>query len=768
MKVPAAALFVLVPGLVLFPVLAGQTQFFYRDVTRQYEPLQAQLDRAWASWEWPAWNSSTQSGVPLMSNLHAGAFAPWAPLFRLLPFPRAYGLAVALAWATWMGGLYALLRRGLRPAASAVGALTGGFTGVVLGATSYLPFLAGLACIPWQLLSLQHPLRLARVTALAMLFTCQVLTGDPSTALMGGLACLLSAWLGERRGGTSSLLAASGVAVGLSALQLLPAWTLFEDTARASSSLETRLAWSFHPARMLEWVVRLPWGQLLEPPYFTRWDLAVGPDAQPFLLEHGWGLMAVLMLGPALTTRGPLRRLGVMLVAVGAFLSLGRHLGPLQQLFVLPPFSLFRFPERYGALCALGAATLTGHGASTLLDTFRSRFRWALAWLGLGGVLAAAALLTDGATSGALLHAAGLVGAAALAALLLARVRWAWLLALLVVAALDGARAARASVLTLPAEPTPTVADVALGGHRLWRENAWLRGLERPVRGRAEFAQERRDLHATFASATPGLHGVDELGGFSPVSLRRWQRVLQATTNRPELLASLFDVCWFVSTAARGQANPGWSAVTELSKEAVLYESRACRGRAWTVGSVVDVSGTEEALQQMLAPGFDEDAVATRERGGAPLPPLAKTAVRVAPRASSSWLELTVEPGAQWALVAVSETWAPGWRAWVDGAERPVELLDGTLLGVAVPPGGRVVTLRYVEPLATTGLAISAATALLLLFSWLRQRRSQAAQDERVGALTTHPAEAPRLRGHLPNPRSALRYPPWSRRQHRG
>lgn len=721
MKARAAALFLVLTGLALAPVLSGHAQFFYRDVTRQYQPLQAQLDRAWAARELPLWNPGTQSGVPLAGNLHAGAFAPWAPVFRLLDFHRAYGWLVALAWAAWMTGLYVLLRRHVSAGASAVGALTGGLTGVVLGATSYLPLLAGLACLPWQLLALHEPRPLVRVTWLAALFTLQVLTGDPSTALMGGLACLLAGGLEARRGTTTSLLGAGVVALGLSAVQLLPAWTLYEESARASSSLDTRLGWSFHPARALEWVVRLPYGELLAPPYFTRWDLAAGPDAQPFLLEHGWGVLALLMLGAALTTKGPLRRLGVGLAALGLTLSLGRHLGPLQQLFALPPLSLFRFPERYGVLTALGVSLLTAHGAGALLDAFKLRFRWALGWLALAAVLGGAALLADDVASRAMLLTAALLAGAGVTALLVSRVRWAWLLAVLAAGAIDGARAVRASVLTLPAEPLPAVAALPSSGHRVWRENAPLRSLERPVRGADGFAQERRLLHATFASATPGLHGVDELGGFSPVSLRRWQRVIQATAARPQLLSSLFDVCWFVSTHARGAANPEWRVVRELAEETALYETKACRGRAWTVSAVVDVASTEEAVQQLSRPGFDAATVATRE-GGEALPPLAMTPVELSPRKSANELALTVQPGAQWALVVVSETWSPGWRAWVDGAERPVELLDGTLLGVVVPPGGRSLTLRYEEPLATSGLALSTATVLLLLLLWFRAR----------------------------------------------
>ncbi len=140
------------------------------------------------------------------------------------------------------------------------------------------------------------------------------------------------------------------------------------------------------------------------------------------------------------------------------------------------------------------------------------------------------------------------------------------------------------------------------------------------------------------------------------------------------------------------------------------------------VDRTVEVADTQEAVRQLVAPGFDPAHVATRE-GGEPLPPLASTPVVVSQRTLASQLTLTVDPRAQWALVVISESWAPGWRAFVDGVERPVELLDGTLLGVAVPPEGRAITLRYEEPLATTGFAVSMATALLLLLLGLRARR---------------------------------------------
>jgi hypothetical protein len=715
-----AALFFLVPLLALAPVLAGRAQFFYRDVTRQYAPLQAQLELAWQQGELPLWNASTQSGVPLFANLHAGVLAPWQPIFRALDFHRAYGLSVALAWTALMLGLFVFLRSRVGAAASTVGALAGGLTGVVLGATSYLPLLGGVACIPWQLVALAQERGLVRVSVLGALFALQVLMGDPSTALMGGFACLLASATDPRPGALRDLLLGVLVALGLSAVQWIPGWTLFEESARASSTLEARLAWSFHPARTLEWLVRLPFGELLAPPYFTRSELAAGPDAQPFFLEHGWGLLPLLMLGPAVVTRGPLRRLGLGLLLVGFGLSLGSHLGPLQGLFALPPLSLFRFPERYAALTALGVALLTAQGAGALIEGTQPRFRWALGWAGLSAIFAASALLAPEPTARALLITAGLLGGTAALSLTLAGVRWAWVLIVLSLGALDGARAVRASVLTLPAEEL--VRTLELGTRRVWRENAPLRALETPVRGSEGFGAERRLLHTTFASATPGLHGASELGGYSPVAVRRWQRVLQVAARRPALLAQLFDVGWFVSTRERVSSNPDWTAVAEVAPQIWLAQSSSALGRAWSVPRVLAVTDTDAALSALSSPLFDAAQVATRE-DGAPLPALAHTTVTLAPRRLASEIQLSVEPREQWVMVVISESWAPGWRGWVDGSEQPVELLDGALLGIAVPPGGRAIQLRYEEPLGTTGLAFSAATAMALFLFWLRSRR---------------------------------------------
>jgi hypothetical protein len=78
------------------------------------------------------------------------------------------------------------------------------------------------------------------------------------------------------------------------------------------------------------------------------------------------------------------------------------------------------------------------------------------------------------------------------------------------------------------------------------------------------------------------------------------------------------------------------------------------------------------------------------------------------------------------ALLVLTQAWAPGWRAQVDG--RPVEVrrVGGVVQGVMVSAGATRVELVY-RPLADfVGLAISGSTALLLaawkLVRWRKSR----------------------------------------------
>jgi len=400
----------------------------------------------------------------------------------------------------------------------------------------------------------------------------------------------------------------------------------------------------------------------------------------------------------------------------------------------LPPFSLFRFPERYGLLVTLGAMLIAANGLEALADRERAPRGVALVWL-----VAGAALVVLGALSGALSPlepAAVRTGGALLAAAAV----WWWLaprrpvafglLALLCAA--DAFVAARADVMTLPAAGVaahpPYAGAIAASGARLWRDNATLRAFDAPVRGADAFALEQRTLAATYASALPGTFGVDELGGYSPVALTRMVRVLLAVP-RP-VSWRLFGVEWVVTTDQAARAYGVLAKVGDLSTNAALYRTRGRAPRAWAPGRVIDVDDFESSLAAMQAPGFDPGTVAVRE-----VPPGttrladARGAVRVVvePRRSPNHIRLQVDSANDAALVLVAESYAAGWSARVAGVRRPVEIADGALMGVVVPRGRSRVELDYAVPLLPAGFALTLASALALVIVMAWSRRSERA-----------------------------------------
>ncbi|MCC6652075.1 MAG: YfhO family protein [Candidatus Eisenbacteria bacterium] len=727
-------------GLALFASpLTQRAAFFYRDVPRQYEPIQHQVGRALSLGELPLWNSSTQSGVPLLANVHAGALYPLNLAHLALTPATAYAWLVWAHWVWLVLGTFVLLRGLVRTTPAVLAAAALGLSGIALSATTYLPYLEATSWLPWILLALRRRGEREVVSpAMAVMFALQVVAGDPSVALMTALACAAWGWAEapSARAAARALLVVtlSGLAaLGLAAPQLVPAVELYRDSVRATSELGARLAWSFEPTRAFEWIARLPFGALLAPPFFPPWSHGMGQDAQPFFLDHGWGPLVLLGLVPGLSRPGPLLRAGLVLIAIGVALSLGQFGGPLGSLHAAPPFVFFRFPERYGLLVTLGAVAIAARGLVAVLEGEWRPGDVALTWLGVGGILLLAGLVAPrGEALATAALRAGAIPVLAAGAWWLARGRRPLALAAIaLLCAAEGAIAARADLLVLPVgdlRADPAYHEMVLAsGARVWRDNATFRAQHAPVRGAADFAREQRMLVSTYASALPGTRGIDETGGYGPVSLLRWATVM-AAVPRP-LTWRLFDTGWVVTTN-EAAVRWGLAKAGPIDDHAALFRTGRNAGRAWLVKRVVDVPGMADALAAMNRPDFDPSELALRDFGSAtpPAPGAATSAsVRVAPRTSSNRIALRIEDATSDAYVVVSEVWCPGWRSFADGKSAPVERVNGTLMGVRVPRGTTDVELRYVPPGFVPGLAVSLGCALALVAVGVRRRGIQLA-----------------------------------------
>jgi hypothetical protein len=73
-------------------------------------------------------------------------------------------------------------------------------------------------------------------------------------------------------------------------------------------------------------------------------------------------------------------------------------------------------------------------------------------------------------------------------------------------------------------------------------------------------------------------------------------------------------------------------------------------------------------------------------------------------------------PYAEPMVLVMTQSWAPGWRAWVDGMSVPVQRVGGVLLGVELPsPGVHNVEIIYRPAADFVGIFVTGVTLLILL-----------------------------------------------------
>src|SRR5205085_9703500 len=80
-------------------------------------------------------------------------------------------------------------------------------------------------------------------------------------------------------------------------------------------------------------------------------------------------------------------------------------------------------------------------------------------------------------------------------------------------------------------------------------------------------------------------------------------------------------------------------------------------------------------------------------------------------------------PAAGWLILA--DAYDPGWKAWVNGAETPIERSLFALRGVAVPVGNVHVQFRYRPRYYGGSLLVSLGTLFLLVLGGIYLSRSR-------------------------------------------
>jgi hypothetical protein len=753
------------------PILAGGT-LYSRDAGFFFAPWRALFPKL-SSGGFPFWNDMLSSGRAFASDPNAAVFWPLTLLAFLLS-PSALAVAnVALLLALFYASLRAI-RLGPAPAAAGTAILL--FSGVL----QTVPLFAGLpsaaplapAAIAFWALGGGAPgrRRLAALGAAALALSA--LGGEPTITATGGAACLALAFgrlaapprpsPGEAVRRMTAITGAVLLAVGLAAVQLVPAWGLLRRSARGTElqAEQGALYWSVRPSRLLT---------LLEPrlsgdPGSERaagyWGAGTFDGGQPYYPDLALGLVPIALASLALGER---RGRGALALFGGAaLLSFGRFLPGYPALARRLP--IFRYPEKWWVVATLAFAAAAAIGVGRILAadrderdrTLRTLRNASLALVAPLGGVALLALLSPSALRAVLWKVslgtgpapAGLVasvlwplalgGAAAMLVVafcseLVRRGRASHFALLLILSVLFLVDAARRVSGTLPAGP-PDRFTRAIPAVDLVREN--LHG--------GRFFDDGADDRAT------GVRRTLEGGGFDPLRAAAgvfWEipYALENDVDRMTPLSSVGAV-FEVENLPWGEEK-----VTRLREAGVAVVR--------TASPPPDPPGVEEVARVgtggdrivRIVPTrpeffFAAEAVvagdiraARRLLGAARRDPLRSAVVEVpgAPEGSRSGgagaaevvarsnrhlaLRVTVSPPV--GILVTTRSFGAEWKAALDGRPLPLFKSDGYLTAAFVPSGEHRIDLTYDDgPFLRGGLVsvLSFGVAALCVF---RSRR---------------------------------------------
>jgi hypothetical protein len=740
---------------------------YFRDIAYYYYPNAVFLERSLAQGVWPLWNPTSDAGVPFLAAdavdlALVGVFgAPGAlrfgpPLHQLIAMTGASWLAAGLGvggWGAWAAGLCY------------------GLSGYFLSTVNLFELHHATAWAPWVIAAF---LRLwsepgpRRVAGLALVTALQLATLGAETVIQTALVGLVLLPSRPERRRLLAAASAALVALLLAMPALLGARSLVSGTPRAGGlSRESALAFSLHPAVLLDTLVPRAFGDVHTFSDQGYWGQPFFPDGYPYLLSLYFGPALVwlaLRAGP-----GPGTRRLLALLALGLLLALGRH-GPLEWLLD-PLMRHFRAPVKFLFLTNLALALLAARGLARARRETLGRSGLALA---TGALLVAAGVAIrlrpdlPGHVLGALIpeildpRAASVIasswpvgvasaGAFLLGAALACRSRRIAPLAVGLVAFDLLIANGLVNLATAPSfyALRPELAGLLreAGVDSSARIFAYGASNIRDLRWAPEVARRNRDvpLYAVDRQALlPRSHVLDGLDGAYDEDRVGWAprgSTLAAHERIPSLyrqhharlrLAAVRFALSFRPLPGDLVRSRGEVLLPEVVEPLRLYELEDPLPRAFTLGRY-EVEPDPERLQARLAsPEFDPREVLLLE--AEPPADVARAAASFAGGAAVSLeregphlvrLRVNGGPG----LVFVSEGYHRDWVARAAGAERPLLRANGRYWAIPTRGGGETITLRFEPAWRAPALAALAlgSLAVLVLGSWPWRRRGSAA-----------------------------------------
>ena len=691
-------------------------------------PLRFYLSQELKAGHLPLWTQRLYGGYPLVAETTIAAFyPPNLVFFTVLPAELAFH--VNFAFAFFLAGLFTYLfcrLIKLSRGASLLSAIAFTFSGYWVTHITHNIVVDTIAWFPVEIYLLERFVRESKRPSILLLslvlgvvVAVQFLAGHAQffvySLFFAGLYFLFRLLSGvlkrnQREFGLVSIALSAIVAVGLSAIQILPSLEYFRLSERAEGLTSEVI--NEHPFHIEELVTFVFPNYNGTPVNFTH---------NPPFPEKGiyWeitayvGLLTLLLVGASMfRIRSGIQVFLYVLLSFSLIMAMG-GIGPLRYLLTIPPFGYFRIPARFLYFTTFSLAILAGFGLDNLI----------------GGLITTGRL----ASSGKLVFFNSVAIVLVVADLFSFGYRYnpvypvqEWL------------RVPQTVEILRKDAGFFRIFDIGLSSMN--EENVYLQARKKE-RGWSGDLHTYRHLLNWLMPKTNLFYEIDHASGVMALSLERVKRfdslirtsALTGEVGKKRLnpstrkLFNLLGVKYFISAVELFDDTLSLVGNTDVTQEPVfrVYENTAVLPEAFIATEARSLSDREAVFSELLDEAFNplrtvllEDGEGSSVVGSQGSGSFDREVMDVARNANQQEVTVTArasEPG--WLVLA--DAFYPGWNASVDGEMTTILRTDYLFRAVPISAGEHTVIFRYEPESFWWGIRITLVTVAVVLLSIL-------------------------------------------------
>lgn len=328
----------------------------------------------------PLWRNDIGNGFPLFAEGQTGAlYLPNIILFTVLPPVAAYNAALALTVIMLGVGVYGVARvLHLSPVAGLFAAVSIAFSGLTITQLAHITLLQGISMLPVIIfLSMMaiHSTRRIWMGILAIAISQQIYAGFPQASFLTlSLAGVMVLW----KTVPSKNLQALGIwttavllGIGGGAMQLIPSWEFLRASTDPNGfTPQTATTYSMPVKHLLSFIFPFAlgnpqWGTY---PPFYRFDGSIFWENTPYI-----GILPIILIaGSIFIVRKNNTILFWWTILIASITLAAGKYAPTYIIYSIWPMTLFRVPSRFLWIAILAIVIIAG----MMIDKVLTRKKW--------------------------------------------------------------------------------------------------------------------------------------------------------------------------------------------------------------------------------------------------------------------------------------------------------------------------------------------------------------------------------------------------------